>query len=158
MLSTPRPELAGDLDHDVAMIGGGLTGLWTAWYLLDRDPRLRIAVLEKEIGGFRRVRTQRRMVQRAVSAVGRVARARATGGMRLSRCGAPWSRPSTRWGGSRVSRPGNRLRARAVPLASRAREVQLAAAPAEVAEAPQYGVDGLELLGPRGEGARARSG
>jgi len=49
---TPRPALPGDREVDVAIVGGGLTGLWTAWYLLERDPRLRIAVLEKEIAGF----------------------------------------------------------------------------------------------------------
>ncbi|MCC6854557.1 MAG: FAD-dependent oxidoreductase, partial [Microbacteriaceae bacterium] len=35
---SPRSALAGDLDVDVAIVGGGLTGLWTAWYLLERDP------------------------------------------------------------------------------------------------------------------------
>lgn len=49
---TPRPALAGDLDVDVAIVGGGLTGLWTAWYLSQRDPSLSIAVLEKHIAGF----------------------------------------------------------------------------------------------------------
>lgn len=49
---TPRAGLEGDTEADVAIVGGGLTGLWTAWYLLDRDPHLRIAVLEKEIAGF----------------------------------------------------------------------------------------------------------
>ena len=49
---SPRSALAGDLDVDVAIVGGGLTGLWTAWYLLERDPKLRIAILEKEIVGF----------------------------------------------------------------------------------------------------------
>jgi len=49
---TPRPPLGGDLDVDVAIVGGGLTGLWTAWYLLDANPSLRIAVLEKHIAGF----------------------------------------------------------------------------------------------------------
>lgn len=49
---TPRPALPGDRDADVAIIGGGLTGLWTAWYLLERDPTLRITVLEKSIVGF----------------------------------------------------------------------------------------------------------
>lgn len=48
----PRPALPGDLDLDVAIIGGGLTGLWTAYYLAKRDPGLRIAVLEKHIAGF----------------------------------------------------------------------------------------------------------
>ena len=47
-----RDPLPGDLDADVAIVGGGLTGLWTAWYLLDRDPALRIVILEKEIAGF----------------------------------------------------------------------------------------------------------
>jgi glycine/D-amino acid oxidase-like deaminating enzyme len=49
---TPRAGLDGDLEADVAIVGGGLTGLWTAWYLLERDPALRIVVLEKEIAGF----------------------------------------------------------------------------------------------------------
>jgi glycine/D-amino acid oxidase-like deaminating enzyme len=49
---TPRPALAGDVAVDVAIVGGGLTGLWTAYYLLKRDPELRVAVLEKNIAGF----------------------------------------------------------------------------------------------------------
>ena len=49
---TPRPALAGDLDVDVAIVGGGLTGLWTAYYLAQRDPGLRIAIIEKQIAGF----------------------------------------------------------------------------------------------------------
>lgn len=49
---TPRSPLPGDVDVDVAIVGGGLTGLWTAWYLAERDPSLTIAVLEKEIAGF----------------------------------------------------------------------------------------------------------
>ena len=47
-----RPPLDGDLHTDVAIIGGGLTGLWTAHYLLARDDRLSITVIEKEIAGF----------------------------------------------------------------------------------------------------------
>jgi glycine/D-amino acid oxidase-like deaminating enzyme len=49
---TPRPPLPGDLDADVAIIGGGLTGLWTAYYLRERDPSLSIVVLEKHVAGF----------------------------------------------------------------------------------------------------------
>lgn len=49
---TPRPALDGDADADVAIVGGGLTGLWTAWYLTERDPGMRILVLEREIAGF----------------------------------------------------------------------------------------------------------
>ena len=49
---TPRPALPGDVDVDVAVVGAGYTGLWTAAYLSAADPALRIAVLEKEIAGF----------------------------------------------------------------------------------------------------------
>jgi glycine/D-amino acid oxidase-like deaminating enzyme len=48
----PRPALEGDLDSDVVIVGGGYTGLWTAYYLKKADPSLRIAVVEKEICGF----------------------------------------------------------------------------------------------------------
>lgn len=36
----------------MAIVGGGLTGLWTAHYLAEADPALRIAVLESEVAGF----------------------------------------------------------------------------------------------------------
>lgn len=48
----PRPPLAGDTQVDVAIVGGGYTGLWTAYYLLRLDPSLRIIVVEREIVGF----------------------------------------------------------------------------------------------------------
>jgi len=48
----PRAALPGPLDVDVAIVGGGFTGLWTAYYLAKADPGLRIAVLEKDIVGF----------------------------------------------------------------------------------------------------------
>ena len=48
----PRPSLTGDLDVDVAIVGGGLTGLWTAWSLLQAAPDTRVVVLEREIAGF----------------------------------------------------------------------------------------------------------
>ena len=35
----PRPPLDGSTDADIAILGAGLTGLWTAYYLLRRDPR-----------------------------------------------------------------------------------------------------------------------
>ena len=47
-----RPPLPGDLEVDVALVGGGLTSLWTAYYLKRDQPDLRIAVLEKEFAGF----------------------------------------------------------------------------------------------------------
>jgi len=49
---TPRPSLDGTTDVDVAVLGAGLTGLWTALELLKREPSLRVAVLEREIAGF----------------------------------------------------------------------------------------------------------
>ena len=49
---SPRPSLDGDAEFDVAIVGGGYTGLWTAYYLAGADPSLRIAVVEKEICGF----------------------------------------------------------------------------------------------------------
>src|SRR5688572_25964044 len=48
----PRPPLPGDLDLDVAIVGAGFTGLWTAYYLAKADPSLRIAVLEAQVAGF----------------------------------------------------------------------------------------------------------
>jgi len=49
---TPRPSLPGSVDVDVAIVGAGFTGLWTAYYLKKADPSLRVAVLEREIAGF----------------------------------------------------------------------------------------------------------
>lgn len=48
----PRSSLPGDLDVDVAIVGAGYTGLWTAYYLRRADPALRVAVLEAEIAGY----------------------------------------------------------------------------------------------------------
>src|SRR3954447_5102143 len=49
---TPRPPLPGDIEADVAIAGAGFTGLWTAYYLHQLDPRMRIAIVEREIAGF----------------------------------------------------------------------------------------------------------
>jgi glycine/D-amino acid oxidase-like deaminating enzyme len=49
---TPRPPLDGSLDVDVAILGAGFTGLWTAYHLLQRQPSLKIAIVEAEIAGF----------------------------------------------------------------------------------------------------------
>ena len=47
-----RPALPGDRSVDVAIVGAGYTGLWTAYYLARADPTLRIAVLEAQYAGF----------------------------------------------------------------------------------------------------------
>ena len=41
-----RSGLPGNQQVDVAIVGAGYTGLWTAYYLLQRDPKLRVAILE----------------------------------------------------------------------------------------------------------------
>jgi glycine/D-amino acid oxidase-like deaminating enzyme len=48
----PGDPLPGDTQADVAIVGAGFTGLWTAYYLARRDPALRIVVCEREIAGF----------------------------------------------------------------------------------------------------------
>ncbi|TAL07091.1 MAG: FAD-dependent oxidoreductase [Chloroflexota bacterium] len=47
-----EPALRGDRRTDVAIVGGGFTGLWTAIQLLDADPELRVTILEMERVGF----------------------------------------------------------------------------------------------------------
>ncbi|MCB0964808.1 MAG: FAD-dependent oxidoreductase [Acidimicrobiales bacterium] len=47
-----RPPLDGPADVDVAIVGAGYTGLWTALYLLEADPALRVLVLERDHVGF----------------------------------------------------------------------------------------------------------
>ncbi|AWY39232.1 FAD-dependent oxidoreductase [Pseudomonas putida] len=47
-----RPALEQDLDVDVAIIGAGYTGLWTAYYLKRHAPELNIAIIEAQTAGF----------------------------------------------------------------------------------------------------------
>ncbi|MFT3797345.1 NAD(P)/FAD-dependent oxidoreductase [Microbacterium sp.] len=47
-----RSPLPGDRDVDVAIVGAGYTGLWTAYYLKTLQPDLRVAVLERRFAGF----------------------------------------------------------------------------------------------------------
>jgi glycine/D-amino acid oxidase-like deaminating enzyme len=49
---TPRAPLPGPATYDVAIVGAGLTGLWSAYYLHRADPHLRIAILEQDVAGF----------------------------------------------------------------------------------------------------------
>jgi glycine/D-amino acid oxidase-like deaminating enzyme len=51
-LPAPRPALDADREADVCVVGGGYTGLWTAYELLRADPSLEVAVLEREVAGF----------------------------------------------------------------------------------------------------------
>lgn len=47
-----RPALSGDIDVDVCIVGGGYTGLWSAYWLKRSDPGLRVVVVERHHVGF----------------------------------------------------------------------------------------------------------
>lgn len=47
-----RAPLPGDVTADVAIVGGGLTGLWTAYYLKKAEPELDVVIIEREFAGF----------------------------------------------------------------------------------------------------------
>jgi glycine/D-amino acid oxidase-like deaminating enzyme len=140
-----RAPLGGDRTADVAVVGAGYTGLWTAYYLLRADPSLRVVVLEREVAGFgasgrnggwcsalfpasvaklarrhgeRAAVAQHRALQATVDEVGAV----------VAREGIPcsWTKGGT------------------VTLARSA--VQLERARAEVAEARRWGFDDADLL------------
>ncbi|HEV7957738.1 MAG: FAD-dependent oxidoreductase [Microbacteriaceae bacterium] len=140
----PRAPLDGDTVADVAIIGAGLTGLWTAYYLSERDRALRIVVLDKEIAGF--------------GASGR------NGGW----CSALFPRSTASLERAHGREPALAMRRamidtvdevgrvsgaegidcdfiRGGTLAFARSEPQLSAARADVAEAVRYGVDELEL-------------
>ncbi|HET7510669.1 MAG TPA: FAD-dependent oxidoreductase [Solirubrobacterales bacterium] len=44
----PTPSLAGDREADVLVVGGGYTGMWTAWYARQLEPAARVVLLESE--------------------------------------------------------------------------------------------------------------
>jgi glycine/D-amino acid oxidase-like deaminating enzyme len=49
---TPNPPVHGELTVDVAIIGGGFTGLSTAYHLRKANPAMAVAVLEAEVIGY----------------------------------------------------------------------------------------------------------
>lgn len=48
---TAMPELSGERGADVVVIGGGYTGLWTAWLVKKLEPDARVVLLEGEVCG-----------------------------------------------------------------------------------------------------------
>ena len=44
----PCPPLAGSTRADVVVLGGGYTGMWTAWFLKERDPSCDVVLLEAD--------------------------------------------------------------------------------------------------------------
>jgi glycine/D-amino acid oxidase-like deaminating enzyme len=47
----PQAALEGEVEADVAIVGGGYTGLWTALAVRRREPSARVVVLEAELCG-----------------------------------------------------------------------------------------------------------
>jgi glycine/D-amino acid oxidase-like deaminating enzyme len=47
----PAPRLTESIECDVAIVGGGYTGMWTAYELTERAPGTRIVLLEQDICG-----------------------------------------------------------------------------------------------------------
>ncbi|HET7235250.1 MAG TPA: FAD-binding oxidoreductase [Actinomycetota bacterium] len=45
------PPLSGDTTADVVIVGGGYTGMWSAWFLTEAQPDLVVVLLEQDICG-----------------------------------------------------------------------------------------------------------
>lgn len=48
----PSPALSGEIKADVVIVGGGFTGMATAYYLLKAEPSMKVVVLESEVVGY----------------------------------------------------------------------------------------------------------
>jgi len=48
---SPAPALASDTDADVAIVGGGYTGMWAAYFIGERNPDARIVLVDQDICG-----------------------------------------------------------------------------------------------------------
>ncbi|MGH2683302.1 MAG: NAD(P)/FAD-dependent oxidoreductase [Actinomycetota bacterium] len=48
----PRSPLSDDASGDVVIIGGGYTGMWTAWFLTERSPGIDVVLVEADRCGF----------------------------------------------------------------------------------------------------------
>ena len=44
----PVPPLDGDIETDVLVVGGGFTGMWTAWHLKQLDPGCRVTLIDSD--------------------------------------------------------------------------------------------------------------
>jgi glycine/D-amino acid oxidase-like deaminating enzyme len=44
----PQPPLAGPTTADVVILGGGYTGMWSAWFLTERNPGCDVVLLEAD--------------------------------------------------------------------------------------------------------------
>jgi glycine/D-amino acid oxidase-like deaminating enzyme len=48
----PNAALTGNQNTDLVIVGGGFTGLWTAYHALKRIPGRRVTVLERDVVGY----------------------------------------------------------------------------------------------------------
>jgi len=48
----PAPALDRDIEADVVIVGGGYTGMWAAWQLVQRQPGIRVVLIERDECGF----------------------------------------------------------------------------------------------------------
>ncbi len=142
-----RAPLPGNRHVDVVILGAGLTGLWTAYYLGKRSPGLRIAVLEKRIAGFgasgRNGGWCSALFPQSTGSLDRTHGRDAAVAMRRAMIGSvdEVGRVVEAEGiDCDYAKGGTRVFARSRP--------QQARAAAEVAEAGRYGVDQLVLRGP----------
>ena len=51
LMTDPAPPPEGDVRADVVVVGGGYTGMWCAWHLLESAPDARIVLLEADLCG-----------------------------------------------------------------------------------------------------------
>jgi glycine/D-amino acid oxidase-like deaminating enzyme len=51
LVGEPCPPLQSDTTADVVIVGGGYTGMWTAYHLKQREPSLDVVLLEQDICG-----------------------------------------------------------------------------------------------------------
>ena len=100
---TPRPALDGDREVDVAIVGAGFTGLWTAYALLRQDPALSVLVLERDIAGFGASGRNGGWCSDLFPVTWERLE-RSAAGRRRTRCTVPWSTAST------MSRPRSSAR------------------------------------------------
>lgn len=144
---TPRAPLPGERDADVAIVGGGLTGLWTAYYLLERDPSLRVVVLEKEIAGFgasgRNGGWCSALFPRSTASLARLHGLDAALAMRRAMIDTV-----DEVGAAAASLGIDIDYAKGGTIAYARSAAQLSAAKDEVADAATHGIDKLELWGP----------
>jgi glycine/D-amino acid oxidase-like deaminating enzyme len=45
---SPLEALDGEVDADVAIVGGGYTGMWTAWFVSELEPQARVVLVEAQ--------------------------------------------------------------------------------------------------------------